>query len=116
MRLIIAGSRSILLTPEQLNVCIVAHFDISDITEVVSGCARGVDMAGIRWATKHGIPIKRFVPDWSQGKAAGHIRNREMGDYADAAIVIYDGKSKGSQGMIDYMKQKKKICFVIVKS
>jgi hypothetical protein len=112
MKLIIAGSRDILITIEQLDEIIKKHFEVSQIKEVVSGCAKGIDTIGIQWATKNNILVKKFIPDWSIGKAAGHIRNRQMGDYADQAIVIYNG-SKGSQGMIDYMQKLNKPCVVI---
>ena len=58
------------------------------------------------------IPVKKFIPDWSIGRSAGHVRNRLMGDYADQAVVIYNG-SRGSQGMIDYMKKLNKRCIVV---
>jgi hypothetical protein len=113
MKLIIAGSRDINLTVDELDQIIKKDIkDIKDISEVVSGCARGIDTVGIQWATKNNIPVTKFKPDWSVGKAAGHIRNRQMGDYADQALVIYNG-SKGSQGMIDYMKNNNKPCTVI---
>ena len=75
------------------------------ITEVVSGGARGVDQLGERWARDNGCQVKRFLPNWSRdGKAAGHIRNRQMGDYADALVAIWDGKSRGTAGMIEYAR------------
>ena len=114
MKLIIAGSRDICLSIEELDTLIRKHFDVSQIEEIVSGCAKGIDTSGILWANERGITIKKFIPDWSVGKAAGHIRNRKMGDYADQAIVIYNG-SNGSQGMIDYMTKLKKPCVVILK-
>jgi hypothetical protein len=83
MKLIIAGSRDINLSVDELDELIKKHLKIDDIKEVVSGCAKGVDTTGILWANKYNIPIKKFIPDWSLGKAAGHIRNRQMGDYAD---------------------------------
>ena len=47
--------------------------------------------------------IKYFIPDWEgQGKAAGHIRNRAMGDYATHLVAYFDGKSRGTKGMIEY--------------
>jgi hypothetical protein len=112
MKLIIAGSRDISISVEELDVIIRKHFEISQITEVVTGFAKGVDTTGIWWADKYDIPIKKFIPDWSLGRSAGHQRNREMGDYADQAIVVYNG-SKGSQGMIDYMNKLKKPCVVV---
>ncbi len=112
MKLIIAGSREIQLSVDELDTLIKKHFNMLQIEEVVSGCAKGVDTTGIHWAIKHNIKIKKFTPNWSFGKAAGHIRNRQMGDYADQSIVVYNG-SKGSQGMIDYMEKIKKPCVVI---
>jgi len=109
MKLIIAGSRTITLTVEELDILINDNFDKNLITEIVSGCAKGVDTVGIQWANLHGILIKKFIPDWSIGKAAGHIRNREMGNYADAAIVIHNG-SPGSLGMINCMNKLNKKC------
>lgn len=79
------------------------------ITEVVSGRARGIDQSGEQWAARRKIPIKKFPADWNKlGKAAGPIRNEQMGQYADAAIVIWDGISTGSRGMYEIMKKLKK--------
>jgi hypothetical protein len=111
MRLIIAGSRTVFISEDALNAYIQEHFG-DRVTEVVSGCAVGMDTLGIQWAATHSVPVKRFIPDWSIGRHAGHVRNRQMGDYADEALVIYNG-SKGSQGMIDYMTKLGKRCIVV---
>ena len=77
-----------------------------DITEVVSGGAQGVDTLGEVWAEKHDIPVKQFLAEWDvYGRSAGYRRNEEMGDYADVLLAIWDGKSRGTKHMIDYMKQ-----------
>ena len=39
------------------------------------------------------------------GKSAGFIRNADMGAYADAAIIFWDGESKGTKHMIQTMKK-----------
>lgn len=66
------------------------------ITEVVSGVAHGVDKLGERWAQAHKIPVKQFPAQWNKyGNAAGPIRNREMAEYADALIAVWDGQSRG---------------------
>ena len=79
-----------------------------NITEVVSGTAKGVDKLGEQYANENNIPIKRFVPDWQGfGKKAGHVRNRQMGDYAKEhngmLVAFWDKQSKGTKGMIDYV-------------
>lgn len=84
------------------------------ITEVVSGGARGADKVGELFAEYHRIPLKRFPADWGKyGKAAGHIRNKEMADYADQAIVFWDGKSRGSKNMIETMRKLGKFVRVV---
>ena len=83
--------------------------EYGNITEVVSGGARGSDKLGEQYANENNIPIKRFVPDWEGlGKKAGHVRNRKMGDYAKEhngmLAAFWDKQSKGTKGMIDYAK------------
>lgn len=86
---------------------ITAFLDQEDINwwnaEIVSGRAKGPDTFGEWWALSHGSPIKFFPADWKLGPKAGFIRNEQMGDYADALIAFWDGKSGGTKHMIDYM-------------
>ena len=99
MRTIIAGSRE---NTDFLLVKKAIEESGFDITEVVSGTCRGVDQHGEDWAEGHGIPITKFPADWNTyGKKAGYIRNKEMADYADALIAVWDGKSKGTKITID---------------
>lgn len=84
------------------------------ITEVVCGMATGVDRSGEHWANTHKIPVKKFPADWRNlGKSAGPIRNQQMGDYADAALIIWDGVSTGSYGMYQIMKKLGKPVFLL---
>jgi hypothetical protein len=104
MKVIIAGSRSIADYPQ---VCSCINMSRFSILEVVSGGARGVDKLGEAWAKEHSIPIKAFPADWNhQGRAAGIVRNQEMAAYADALIAIWDGESRGTKHMIEYMRDK----------
>lgn len=108
MKVIIAGSRN-LDGPVDLAVDKSAF----NITEIVSGGARGIDKAGEVWAAGSGIPIKQFLADWDQyGKRAGFMRNDEMAEYADALIAIWDGKSKGTLHMINSMVTQNKPVYV----
>lgn len=75
--------------------------------EIVSGGARGADSLGEKFANELGYKLTRFIPDWKGlGKKAGIIRNHEMGDYADALVAFWDGKSTGTKDMIDYATKK----------
>lgn len=112
MKVIIAGSRHMTQDYTLIGAAVVSSgFEVS---EVVCGLARGADTWGKEWAIIRSIPVKEFPADWDKfGKAAGSIRNGQMMEYADAAIVlIWDG-SRGSQNMIDQMQKAKKPCFVV---
>ena len=76
-----------------------------NITEVISGAAKGIDHSGENWAEFQRISVKRFKPNWDKlGKAAGPIRNLEMAEYGDALLIIHNG-SPGSASMIYEMKR-----------
>ena len=113
MKVIIAGSRHM---PFSMFPLIQQAVDKSGflVTEVVCGMARGADMMGGKWATEHRIPVKKFPANWDEhGLAAGPIRNAEMAQYADAAIIfIWDGSS-GSADMDRKMRSLKKPSFVV---
>jgi len=69
--------------------------------EIVSGTARGADKLGERYALSRGYPVKKFPARWETfGKRAGMIRNRRMAEYADALVVFWDGRSRGTANMI----------------
>ena len=95
MRVIIAGSRTI--TNYNLLEAVIEDSGFK-IEIVISGHARGVDMLGERWAKKHDLPVLICPARWDlYGKEAGFKRNQQMVDEADAVIVLWDGKSKGTR-------------------
>ena len=110
MKVIIAGSRTI--TDYQVVEEAIKESGFN-IVEVVSGKARGVDRLGELYAELNNLYIKSFWADWHRyGKAAGPIRNRQMADYADALIAVWDGQSKGTLHMINIAKEKELKVFI----
>lgn len=98
MKTIIAGSRHLWDIEYIRNAVKRSEFII---TEVVSGCAPGVDRMGEKFAHENNTPVKKFPADWkAHGKAAGFKRNREMAEYAEALVAVWDGKSRGTMHMI----------------
>ncbi len=80
----------------------------SDDIEIVSGAARGADRLGEKYAQDSQLSLKKFLADWDKhGKSAGYRRNEQMAEYANAAVVFWDGKSKGSQHMINLAKEQR---------
>ena len=69
---------------------------------IISGCARGADTLGLRYASENTFDVEEYPADWDKyGKKAGYVRNVEMAENADALIAFWDGKSKGTKHMID---------------
>ena len=98
MKVIIAGSRHI---DDFDTLQALIEGTGWDIDEVVSGGCHGVDMMGEQWAEQNGIPVKQFVADWIRfGREAGELRNREMAQYADGLILLWDAKSPGASCMM----------------
>jgi len=111
MRTIIAGSRE--ASWEQVEQALEQCPWKAQISLVVSGTAKGADYFGEVWANMNKIPIQRFSADWKQyGKSAGVIRNGLMADNADALIAVWDGKSSGTQNMIQTATKKDLKVFV----
>jgi hypothetical protein len=77
-----------------------------NITEIISGGARGADYLAEVYAKENNIPIKVFPAQWEKfGKKAGYIRNKEMWDYGiDLCVLFWDGHSKGTKHNIDLSK------------
>jgi len=111
MRVIIGGSRRI--TEDALVQRAVGESGFQ-ITEVLSGGARGVDQLGEAWARRNGISVRRFPADWDRyGKQAGYIRNEQMADCAEGAIAVWDGSSPGTRHMIGIAQKKGLRVFVL---
>ena len=104
MKLLIAGSRTINdyhILDEAMKIINVKS------SLIISGEAKGVDTLAKKYALNNKINYKGFPVKWSEyGKAAGHIRNSEMIEEADAVLVIWDGKSRGTQDTIKKAKKK----------
>lgn len=101
-KVIIAGSRTITDYTIVADAIEEADFEIS---EVVSGKADGVDSLGEKWAKENNTPVKdigykQFLDEYPPN-IAPIIRNERMAEYADCAIIIWNGKSSGTEDMIE---------------
>lgn len=120
MKLIIAGCRHFKLSLEELEEIIIhQNIPFSKITEVVSGGASGIDSLGEDWAESltDWMPVKVFKPEYDKfvhKRAAPIARNIEMGKYADALLLIWDGQSKGSASMKAIMKKLNKPIYEVI--
>ncbi len=96
MKIAVIGSRSI----ESFDL---SRFLPSDISEIVSGGAVGVDTIAKNYAVTHNIKYTEFLPEYEKyGKIAPLLRNISIVKYADEVLVFWDGKSSGSRFVIEH--------------
>lgn len=112
MKVLVSGSRSI-KEISYLEDCIKnSGFKISKLVcgyDPQKKLPKGVDELAYNWAKNKGIPTETYPADWDNfGLSAGPLRNKTMVEISDALIAIWDGKSKGTLGTINFWKQKVK--------
>ena len=116
MKLIIAGGRDFndaILLEKEVRLLISNGLIPRDF-ELVCGMAKGADLTAYNVCKKKGTVVHKFPANWDMyGRSAGHRRNREMGDYSDALLAFWDGKSPGTKGMIEYMRKLQKPTYVV---
>lgn len=128
-RVIVAGSRNFpsrLLVRNRIHTYIQellvdvledTFFDPRLFLEIVSGCARrGPDQWAIEYAEEFGWPLVKFPADWVKynGRTAGIVRNKQMGDYATHLLAFWDGRSNGTKHMIRYMQSLDKPTDIVI--
>ena len=116
MKLIVAGGRDFTNTGLLISSLteLVEQGKIPDNPELVCGMARGADILAFRLWKSANMQIHVFRAEWdTYGKSAGFRRNKEMGEFADAAVCFWDGESKGTKHMIDIMNRLNKPVYVV---
>ena len=99
MKIAIVGSRGI-------KVDNLGLFLPSEVTEIVSGGAKGVDTCAAEYARSKGLRLTVFFPDYEKyGRYAPLERNKKIIDYADSVIAFWDGTSTGTKFVINECKR-----------
>lgn len=109
MKVAIIGSRNLTVTD-------LENYLPVDVTEIVSGGARGIDTCARNYATRNGIKITEFLPQYDKyGRGAPLKRNLQIIDYSDMVIAFWDGKSRGMRYVIKNCKKINKKVTVFIK-
>ena len=108
MKLAIIGSRS-------LCGIVIDEYVTQNVSEIVSGGAKGIDLLAKDFASRKGVLYKEFLPNYAlYGRGAPIKRNEEIARYADECIAFWDGKSKGTEYTVNFFKKLGKQVTVIV--
>ena len=100
MRVAVIGSRG-------LQVNDLGKYLPDEVTEIISGGARGVDTSAREYATEHGLKLTEYLPEYSRyGRAAPLRRNITIMENADLVLAFWDGTSHGTKYVIDNCKKR----------
>lgn len=102
MKVAIIGSRNLVIND-------LHNYLPEDVTEIVSGGAKGIDTCAREYANTHNIKLTEFLPEYDKfGRSAPLKRNLLIIDYADEVIAFWDGTSTGTKYVIDKCRKAKK--------
>ena len=100
MKIAVIGSRN-------LRVDDLGKYLPDDVTEIVSGGARGVDTSAREYALANDIKLTEFLPEYDKyGRGAPLRRNITIIEYADLVLAFWDGSSHGTKYVIDNCKKR----------
>lgn len=107
MKIAIIGSRT-------LKVDNLENYLPEDVSEIVSGGAKGIDACAAECAKKLNLKLTEFIPDYARyGRAAPLKRNVEIARYSDCAIAFWNGVSKGTLYTVNLFRKAGKPVTVI---
>ena len=99
MKVAIIGSRNLWVND-------LENYVPKDVTEIISGGAKGVDSCARAYARKNGLKLTEFFPDYKKyGRPAPLKRNIDIIKSADLVLAFWDGKSRGTKFSIDKCKE-----------
>ena len=88
MKVAIVGSRG-------LKVPNLGNYLPENVTEIVSGGAKGVDTCAKEYALSRGIKLTEYLPEYEKyGKVAPLKRNITIIESADLVLAFWDGISR----------------------
>jgi hypothetical protein len=129
MKIIVAGGRDF-DDQEYMARMLEKVYDSGDVTsepELVCGMAKGADSVAQSIFESEGLVVHERPANWKDMREpclrrsnaygeynamAGIKRNHAMGDEAELLVCFWNGKSKGTKDMIDYMNKLHKPVYV----
>ena len=109
MKIAIIGSRN-------LSVKNLEDYIPENVTEIVSGGAKGIDSDAANYAMEHRLKLKVFLPEYDRYKRAAPLkRNIQIAEYADECLAFWDGSSKGTLHTVELFRMLGKNVTIIKK-
>lgn len=100
MKVAVVGSRG-------LSIDDLGSYLPEEVTEIVSGGAKGVDSSARQYALAHEIKLTEFLPEYARyGRAAPIKRNAAIVEYSDMVVAVWDGRSRGTKSVIELCRRR----------
>ena len=100
MKVAVVGSRN-------LQVDDLENYLPENVTEIISGGAKGVDTCAKEYALAHRIRLTEYLPEYSRyGRSAPLRRNITIIEQADLVLAFWDGVSRGTKYVIDNCRRR----------
>ena len=110
MKIAVIGSRGLVIND-------LGKYLPANVTEIVSGGAKGIDTCAREYALSNGMKLTEFLPEYNKyGRGAPLKRNLLIIDYADEVLAFWDGRSSGTKYVIEQCrKRNKKVSIFYIK-
>jgi hypothetical protein len=106
MNIAIVGSRNPGINYAKFEELLLARINLGEVTQIVSGGAKGIDTFAKLFAGKHHIPLMEFLPKYGEhGKYATLRRNTEIVREANLVVAFPTADSKGTLHSISEAKR-----------
>lgn len=100
MKVAVVGSR-------ELKINDLGRYLPNDVTEIISGGAKGIDTCAREYALSHGIKLTEFLPEYEKyGRSAPLKRNITIIENADLVLAFWNGTSHGTKFVIDNCRKR----------
>lgn len=97
MKLGISGTRQPQIGYAEWESLLLDKVNVNDITEIVSGGAKGVDSFARTFASRHRKPLMELKPDYgAYGRSAPLVRNRQIVRESNVLVAFPSSESRGT--------------------
>lgn len=114
MKIAIVGTRNPGISYQEWENLLLSKINVSDVSLIVSGGAKGIDTYAKLFAGRHHIPLMEFLPDYSRyGRYATLRRNTQIVQEASMVIAFPSPDSKGTQHSIREAERLRKRLIIV---
>ncbi len=114
MKLAIVGTRNPGVSYQEWEYLLLSKINVSNVSLIVSGGAKGIDTYAKLFAGRHHIPLMEYLPNYSKyGRIATLRRNTQIVREASTVVAFPSLGSKGTFHSIREAKRMKKSVIVI---